>query len=537
MPYTLQPKPVPKKLINWALAPASLVGCCPLIQGEDPVTTLEYVSRLPGDINTFVPGTFGATTWQSWGINMNGGGVDGARGVGLPSTVLATMDPHRRTIAWAQRFTGPAGGSDGRTAFYNARAGLAQFTIQASAEDGITTDPVIAVNFGPRTSPPTTGADSLDGNATTSLMDIWHAIVVSWSDGTGTDPTVGIRIWDNGVLIASKATHDNPLSPGDAPDTLGLVGHPNAATSDFEYWYELNEFLPATSDIPGKLYADPYYFFRDASPPAGPCDPVLSASARGIKLGSIAYSTRPDPRVYLVREDGQLIALTFFVHEKVIGFTRIITDGLFEAVAIIPRAGGGPDQVWAIVKRTVQSSVQRYIEYFEDSLDLGRSWRSLQTDCAVVRINAQPSNQVTGLEHLEGEIVDVVADGAYRGTFTVTSGTITLDADYCRVEVGLHYDSKATTMRPAFEGAVIEGLPRSWDTLWARLRNTIGGRVNGELIQYPGSDLDALELFTGDRKVTGQAWGTEGRITVEQIEPYPMTLLALFGTLSTGDHD
>jgi len=92
VPYTLQPKPVPKKLINWALAPASLVGCCPLIQGEDPVTTLEYVSRLPGDINTFVPGTFGATTWQSWGINMNGGGVDGARGVGLPSTVLATMD-------------------------------------------------------------------------------------------------------------------------------------------------------------------------------------------------------------------------------------------------------------------------------------------------------------------------------------------------------------------------------------------------------------------------------------------------------------
>jgi len=193
---------------------------------------------------------------------MNGGGVDGARGVGLSTAALATMDPHRRTIAWAQRFTGPAGGSNGRTAFYNARADLAQFTIQASAEDGITTDPVIAVNFGPRTSPPTSGADSLDGNATTSLMDTWHALMVSWSDGTGSDSRTGMSIWDDGVLIASKATHGNSLSPGDPPDTIGMVGHPNAATSDFEYFYVFNEFIKDENDfaLASKLFQNPYYF-------------------------------------------------------------------------------------------------------------------------------------------------------------------------------------------------------------------------------------------------------------------------------------
>lgn len=61
--------------------------------------------------------------------------------------------------------------------------------------------------------------------------------------------------------------------------------------------------------------------------------------------------------------------------------------------------------------------------------------------------------------------------------------------------------------------------------------------MNGEAIQYEASDLDENELFTGIKKVTAQGWSTDGRVSLVQNQPYPMTMLSLFGTLSIGDHD
>ena len=167
-----------------------------------------------------------------------------------------------------------------------------------------------------------------------------------------------------------------------------------------------------------------------------------------------------------------------------------------------------------------------------------RPWTALQTDSAIVYVSPTPTSIVPGLSHLEGKTVDVVADGAYRGTRVVSMGSISVAPEkYLRFEVGLHYDSLGVTMRPAIEGSVIEGVPRSWDSLYARLKDTVGGKLNGKPIQYPPSKIGTLTPFTGDRKVTNTGWDREGRIRFEQTEPYPMTILALFGTLSLGDHD
>lgn len=257
----------------------------------------------------------------------------------------------------------------------------------------------------------------------------------------------------------------------------------------------------------------------------------------GLRTGPLGYRKRPDPTVYFVRTDGQLVALTYLPLQRVIGFTRIVTAGLIEAVAVIPRPAGQPDQVWVIVTRTIGGLTKRYVEYVqEDSVGFARPWASLQTDSAIL-YNGASTTTITGLSHVNGETVDVIAGASFRGTKVVAGGQITLDEAATEVEVGLHYDSTGVTMRPAIEGQVIEGLPRSWDSLFARLKDTIGGTINGEKIQYVPSDLDTKGLFTGDRKVSGVGWDTEGRITVQQTQPYPMTLLAVFGTLSVGDHD
>jgi hypothetical protein len=257
----------------------------------------------------------------------------------------------------------------------------------------------------------------------------------------------------------------------------------------------------------------------------------------GLRTGPLGYRKRLDPTVYFVRTDGQLVALTYLPLQRVVGFTRYVTDGTFEAVSVIPRPAGQADQVWVIVKRTIGGTPKRYVEVFEETVSglTGRAWASLQTDSAVIYDGA--ATTTISVPHLTGKTVDVIAGASVKGTKVVTAGVVTLDEAASEVEVGLHYDATLTTMRPAVEGEVLEGLPRSWDSLWVRLKDTIGGRVNSQDLQYVPSDLDELGLFTGDRKITGQDWDTEGRITVQQTQPYPMTVLAVFGTLSVGDHD
>lgn len=254
----------------------------------------------------------------------------------------------------------------------------------------------------------------------------------------------------------------------------------------------------------------------------------------------MAMTQHPDPRVAICRSDGVLVFYTYFPDEKVMGFSTFTTDGDVESVAVIPNRDGQPDALWMVVKRTINGQTVRYIEMVDDGRfryadPTLRPWPQLMTDCAVTYTGGVAITQMEGLGLLEGATVDVIADGSYRGTRTVSGGVVDLGDPALVVEVGLHYDTTIRTMRPAIEGSSIEGLPRSWDTIGIRLHKTRGGRVNGEWLSYAPNDLDEVGLFTGDRIVTGQGWDTDGRITIEQTQPYPMTVLAVYGELSVGD--
>jgi hypothetical protein len=265
----------------------------------------------------------------------------------------------------------------------------------------------------------------------------------------------------------------------------------------------------------------------------------------GIRLGPIGYEKRLNPRLYFVREDGQLVAMTFFPEQKVVAFSRRTTDGTIEAVGVIPGATGESDHVWVIAIRVINGIAQRCVEVFDEHHPtlLDRAWMSLQTDGAVV-VTGVTGTSVTGLTQFSGRSVDVIKNGSFIGQHAVSLGgsySLTLvDALVATdvLEIGFHYDSPAVTMRPAVPGGeTVEGLPRSWDSIFLRVHDTIGGKVNGEPLLYPADPLSTNVPYTGDVKATGQGWDTEGRITIVQDQPYPITVLATFGTLSFGDKD
>lgn len=250
----------------------------------------------------------------------------------------------------------------------------------------------------------------------------------------------------------------------------------------------------------------------------------------GVRLGALAYEKRLDQRLWFIREDGTLVTMTFFPEEKVNAFTRVVTEGTFESVATIADTNGGNDQAWVVAKRTINAVTKRFVEVCDPTR---------QTDCSIT-VTGLTGTALTGLSHLEAKMVDVIKNGSFIGSHLVTAGVATLaedlvSGDIC--EVGLHYDTTIRTMRSAIPGTVIEGLPRSWDSLFVRLHESRGGQINGEEILYAADALDEANLFTGDVKVTGTGWDTEGRIEITQTQPYPLHCLCAFGTLSIAESD
>jgi len=144
-------------------------------------------------------------------------------------------------------------------------------------------------------------------------------------------------------------------------------------------------------------------------------------------------------------------------------------------------------------------------------------------------------SSVLGLDHLEGEEVAILADGAVLENQTVSSGSITLTNSYGKIIVGLPYFATVTTL-PVATGnvmATIQGRKkRIYETI-VRLNKTLGGKIgygdNLTDILYKQEEYDnSPAVYTGDKTVgpvTG--YDTKGQVTVKQTQPLPMTIIAI----------
>ena len=102
------------------------------------------------------------------------------------------------------------------------------------------------------------------------------------------------------------------------------------------------------------------------------------------------------------------------------------------------------NDIYVIVKRTINSTTKYYVELLDDDRTTDASFRPFDGS----NDGSKPtSTTVTGLTHLEGETVEVIRDDIFLGTKTVSSGQITIDQiPTTYVEVGLHYDVLAKTL-------------------------------------------------------------------------------------------
>jgi hypothetical protein len=155
-------------------------------------------------------------------------------------------------------------------------------------------------------------------------------------------------------------------------------------------------------------------------------------------------------------------------------------------------------------------------------------------------------NIIAGLNHLEGQTVSILVDGATHPTKVVASNSITLDRFGTDVKVGLQYTSILKTMRidAGSQDGTSQGKTKRIYEVTARLFETVGVEV--------GPDLDNMERvpfrtsadpmdqgippFTGDKEVEFRGnYDTDGFMMVRQTQPLPLTLLSLYPRLVTND--
>ena len=288
--------------------------------------------------------------------------------------------------------------------------------------------------------------------------------------------------------------------------------------------------------------------------------PDLTILAEHVTTGGItemAYQEEPLAIIWCVRDDGELVALTYQREQEVVAWHRHKFGGTFgsgasatgfgvcESVAVIPTEDS-EYELYMIIKRTINGATKRYVEYlntfdFDESDNTSFNFLDSQ-----LSYSGSAATTISGLSHLEGQTVSILADGATHPDKTVSSGSITLDRSATDVKVGLGYTSLLKTMRidAGAQNGTSQAKTKRIYEVTARLYESVGVEIGPDLnnmervpFRTSSDPMDqGIPPFTGDKEVEFRGnYDTDGFMIVRQTQPLPLTILSLYPRLVTND--
>lgn len=258
------------------------------------------------------------------------------------------------------------------------------------------------------------------------------------------------------------------------------------------------------------------------------------------EITDMALTRSPFPIVWVVRDDGLLLGVTYMPSQKVWAWHRHVTDGYVESIAGVPE--GTKDVLYLSVRRTINGTEKRFIE----RLDLKEEKilvDAFHVDCGLTYDGA-PATTITGLDHLEGETVSILADGETHPPKVVTAGEIELDYEASKVHVGLPLVAKLTTLPITMQAeAFAQGQVKNVNNVYIRVYQSgqvYVGPSEDKLTKYQDTtdeeygSMAALRTGTLNIEVL-PTWGADGQITLVNSDPTPMTVLSLVMDVALGD--
>lgn len=276
----------------------------------------------------------------------------------------------------------------------------------------------------------------------------------------------------------------------------------------------------------------------------------------GYNILEWAWAEEPFKVVWAVRDDGQMLTLTFEKQQEFIAWAHSVTNGLYKSVCTITEeaAFGLVDAVYTVVERTVNGNTVKYIERFEQQYYPNGVEDAWQVDSGL-QYDSTPATSFTGAEHLAGMTVTGLADGVVITPFVMpTDGFFTLATAASKVTIGLAFTARLKSLRLDLGSgqSTVQGKAKRVPAIVVRVADTLGltagtdfdhmvpmkDLVQGNVSSMKIGETDQVvsDLVDGDARVfLNPAWTTTGQYCIEQTQPLPATVCGLIPELVVGD--
>ncbi len=256
----------------------------------------------------------------------------------------------------------------------------------------------------------------------------------------------------------------------------------------------------------------------------------------------LAHQESPESIIWFGMADGTLHSFTYQRDQNVLAYAAHPTTGDVKSGCVIPSTE--EDEIWLSVERDIGGET--------DVTCIERMWPRTLTDdddahlvdCGV-SYDGAATTSITGLDHLEGETVAVLADGVVVTPQIVSSGAITLSTAASKVHAGLPFTPYLKPMRLDIDTSrgsthgSIKNIPELVLSL-LNSENVAQGTNPSDLIDIVLTDPELVNntevtgLFTGDVTVhRNGGFSIEDSVLISSsstsnvTDPTPLTVRAI----------
>lgn len=293
------------------------------------------------------------------------------------------------------------------------------------------------------------------------------------------------------------------------------------------------------------------------SPQAGGYNsPSLSlfASHLGVsQCAQMVYAAEPHSIIYVRRDDGSVIGMTYNKAENVIGYHTHDYSGVVESIAVKPNVFTSKDDLWFVVLRTIDGEQHRYIERLRPYWDFDQTIASAQyVDCSMRYVGAA-TNIVYGAPHLEGELVDGLADAVPFQGVEIINGSLTLPNGQLASNIvfGKPYVSECEIAR--INAGAADGTAQGKTKRIHNCGVLVWDSAFGEIAIYDDDKKEHVytDVTYRDEYVVGTpvvletdmrtkipmapGYGPRGTVKFRRTKPLPLNVIALYPQLDVQD--
>lgn len=262
---------------------------------------------------------------------------------------------------------------------------------------------------------------------------------------------------------------------------------------------------------------------------------------RKTKIESWAFQKDPESIIWMVKEDGTLVGLTYLKEEEIFGYHRHITKGKIIDVESLKSEDG--NDVWFIVDRGSEGNPIYSVEKFKYHMEYENSFKdSYVLDCFSLCLKDVPTSKFpsgSANVSLRGKKCVALIDGNYEDNISVDEyGSFEISVPGKRVVIGLPFKQTIETLPFDLSGGTGQGHMEKHNpkSVVVRFNNSFMPFVefNGENRAYEfkfgnGRYGNANEPFSGlsEEKQLPNSPGMEKRMKIFMEKPFPMTVTSI----------